>query len=133
MTEKILQTKKNGMPVLLLVLLGYVVAIAAAVAVGMAGVPGVLGNVVMGIAIVYMVLAWILLCGLKVLKPQEALVLTLFGNYIGTLKGEGFYWVNPFCTAVNPAAGSWPRCWARRRPTRPRQPPTAAKRSPSSG
>lgn len=106
MTEKILQTKKNGMPVLLLVLLGYVVAIAAAVAVGMAGVPGVLGNVVMGIAIVYMVLAWILLCGLKVLKPQEALVLTLFGNYIGTLKGEGFYWVNPFCTAVNPAAGT---------------------------
>ena len=64
MTEKILQTKKNGMPVLLLVLLGYVVAIAAAVAVGMAGVPGVLGNVVMGIAIVYMVLAWILLFGL---------------------------------------------------------------------
>ena len=111
MTEKILQTKKNGMAVLLLVLVGYVVAIAAAAAAGMAGVPGLegvpgmVGNVVLGIAIVYMVLAWILLCGLKVLKPQEALVLTLFGNYIGTLKGEGFYWVNPFCTAVNPAAG----------------------------
>ena len=44
--------------------------------------------------------------GLKVLKPEEALVLTLFGDYIGTLKGEGFYWVNPFCTAVNPAAGT---------------------------
>ncbi len=42
--------------------------------------------------------------GLKVLKPQEALVLTLFGNYVGTLKDDGFYWVNPFCTAVNPAA-----------------------------
>ena len=112
MTEKILQTKKNGMAVLLLVLVGYVVAIAAAAAAGMAGVPGLegvpgmVGNVVLGIAIVYMVLAWILLCGLKVLKPQEALVLTLFGNYIGTLKGEGFYWVNPFCTAVNPAAGT---------------------------
>ena len=39
-----------------------------------------------------------------VLKPQEALVLTLFGNYIGTLKGEGFYFVNPFCVGVNPAA-----------------------------
>ncbi len=38
------------------------------------------------------------------LGPQEALVLTLFGNYIGTLKGEGFYFVNPFCVAVNPAA-----------------------------
>lgn len=106
MTEKIMQTKKNGMAVLLLVLLGYVVAIAAAAAAGMAGVPGIVGNVVMGVAIAYMALAWILLCGLKVLKPQEALVLTLFGNYIGTLKGEGFYWVNPFCTAVNPAAGT---------------------------
>lgn len=106
MTEKIIQTKKNGMLVLLLVLLGYVAAIAAAAAMGMAGVPGIVGNVVMGVAIAYMALAWILLCGLKVLKPQEALVLTLFGNYIGTLKGEGFYWVNPFCTAVNPAAGT---------------------------
>ena len=26
-------------------------------------------------------------------------------RYYGTLKGAGFYWVNPFCTAVNPAAG----------------------------
>ena len=106
MTEKIIQTKKNGMLVLLLVLLGYVAAIAAAAAAGMAGVPGIVCNVVLGVAIAYMALAWILLCGLKVLKPQEALVLTLFGNYIGTLKGEGFYWVNPFCTAVNPAAGT---------------------------
>ena len=42
--------------------------------------------------------------GLRILKPQEALVLTLFGKYVGTLKGEGFYAVNPFCVAVNPAA-----------------------------
>ena len=54
----------------------------------------------------YAVAGIFLLCGLKVLKPQEALVLTLFGDYIGTLKGQGFYWVNPFCTAVNPAAGT---------------------------
>ncbi|HAG13459.1 MAG TPA: hypothetical protein DCG49_06310, partial [Ruminococcus sp.] len=40
------------------------------------------------------------------LKPQEALVLTLFGKYIGTLKEDGFYWVNPFCTAFNPAAAT---------------------------
>ena len=38
------------------------------------------------------------------LKPQEALVLTLFGKYIGTLKEHGFYYVNPFCSAINPAA-----------------------------
>lgn len=38
------------------------------------------------------------------LGPQEALVLTLFGRYVGTLKGDGFYFVNPFCVSVNPAA-----------------------------
>lgn len=47
----------------------------------------------------------ILFLGLKILKPNEALVLTLFGRYHGTLKGAGFYFVNPFCAAVNPAAG----------------------------
>ena len=55
-------------------------------------------------AMIWIMGSWILIPGLKVLKPQEALVLTLFGKYIGTLKGEGFYYVNPFCTAVNPAA-----------------------------
>lgn len=44
--------------------------------------------------------------GLKVLKPNEALVLTLFGRYYGTLKGEGFFFVNPFVVSVNPAAST---------------------------
>ena len=48
----------------------------------------------------------ILFAGLKTLKPNEAIVLTLFGKYIGTLRGAGFYWVNPFCIAVNPTVGS---------------------------
>lgn len=30
--------------------------------------------------------------------------MTLFGKYIGTLKDDGFYYVNPFCSSVNPAA-----------------------------
>ncbi|MDR3767342.1 MAG: SPFH domain-containing protein [Butyricicoccus sp.] len=47
---------------------------------------------------------WLLFAGIKVLGPNEALVLTLFGKYIGTLKGEGIFFVNPFCSAVNPAA-----------------------------
>jgi regulator of protease activity HflC (stomatin/prohibitin superfamily) len=41
--------------------------------------------------------------GLKILKPQEALVLTLFGKYTGTLREAGFYFVNPFSSSVNPA------------------------------
>ena len=48
----------------------------------------------------------VIFAGLKILKPNEGLVLTLFGRYHGTLRGAGFYWVNPFCTAVNPAAGA---------------------------
>ena len=56
------------------------------------------------ITILILALGWIPLLGLKVLKPQEALVLTLFGNYIGTLKENGFYFVNPFCVGVNPAS-----------------------------
>ena len=47
----------------------------------------------------------VIFIGLKVLKPNEAYVLTLFGRYYGTLRGAGFFWVNPFCVAVNPAAG----------------------------
>ena len=105
MTEKILNKNKNGMAVLLLVILGYIAGIAGVIFMAAFGyfldwlfVP------VMAILIAWLALGWILLCGLKVLKHQEALVLTLFGKYVGTLKGEGFYWVNPFCTAVNPAA-----------------------------
>ena len=41
-------------------------------------------------------------CGFKVMKPNEALVLTFFGKYVGTLKNDGFFFVNPFCTAVSP-------------------------------
>lgn len=57
------------------------------------------------IAMLYVcIIGPILYGGLKVLKPNEALVLTLFGKYCGTLKGEGFFFVNPFVSALNPAA-----------------------------
>ena len=41
--------------------------------------------------------------GIKVLKPQEAFVFTLFGKYHGTLRGPGIFFVNPFCTAFVPS------------------------------
>ena len=103
MTEKVLQSKKNGMLVLIAVILLYIVA-ALGTAIGVALSDSIIGIVIMVICIAYLCLGWIILCGLKVLKPQEALVLTLFGKYIGTLKNEGFYFVNPFCSAINPAA-----------------------------
>ena len=107
MQEKILNTKKNGMPMLLLSIALYAAAILCIVFGGVLmddGKP--LGLALLIPGIVWVLVGWVLFCGLKVLKPQEALVLTLFGKYIGTLKGEGFYFVNPFCTGVNPAAAT---------------------------
>lgn len=53
------------------------------------------------------VMAGSFLCvGFKVLNPNEALVLTLFGKYYGTLKNDGFDWTNIFCSAINPGAES---------------------------
>jgi len=48
----------------------------------------------------------LLYIGLKIIKPNEAMVLTLFGKYVGTIKKEGFFYVNPFCVGVNPAQGT---------------------------
>jgi len=96
MKEIELKKSNNGMAVLTAVCVLYLCALVAVI---------ISGNVVLDIlACAWMALGWILLLGLKVLKPQEALVLTLFGKYVGTLKSEGFYFVNPFCVAVNPAA-----------------------------
>ena len=105
MKEKVLNNKKNGMAMLLLFSALYLAAIGLVVLAGVKLDDGRMGFVpVMVLGILWMSVGWIPFCGLKVLKPQEALVLTLFGKYIGTLKEDGFYFVNPFCVAVNPAA-----------------------------
>ena len=102
MKEIVLNNRKNGMLMLLLTIFLYVAAILYTIT--FFAFPRSTMIPLLILSLVVLALGWILLLGLKVLKPQEALVLTLFGKYVGTLKGEGFYWVNPFCTAVNPAA-----------------------------
>lgn len=108
MEEKILQKKKNGMAMLVLFAILYVMgilAIVGGIAINVnANRAEVSGTVLIVVGILYVALGWIPFCGLHVLKPQEAAVLTLFGKYIGSLKGDGFYFVNPFCSMVNPAA-----------------------------
>ena len=94
MNELTLTNKKHGMAVLLLTLLLYVAAVVLLI---FAAAEELFPLMV--VCIIYLCLGWLILPGLKVLGPQEALVLTLFGNYVGTLKGEGFYFVNPFCTS----------------------------------
>ena len=89
----------NGWIMLAVVIVGFLGGVAGAIAgavitEGAGFIPGA----------ILMLIAIICIPGFKVLAPNEALVFTLFGKYHGTLKKDGFYFVNPFCTSVNPAA-----------------------------
>lgn len=106
--EKIIKAK-SGWAVLILSILLYVADIFALGICGMKmennyGEVSGLYVALFVLTMIYVCLGWIWWLGLKVIGPNEALVLTLFGKYIGTLKDEGFFYVNPFCAAVNPAA-----------------------------
>jgi len=48
------------------------------------------------ITILFVILGIFVFTGLMVVDPNESRVLILFGNYNGTIKNNGFYWVNPF-------------------------------------
>ncbi len=114
MKEKIYTKKKLGIPMLIVVPLLFLVS-SAGFACGVihmtdidetgAAVNPVLLAVFIA-SLVLFVFSCILCAGFKLINPNEALVLTLFGKYKGTLKDPGFYYVNPFCTAFNPAAGT---------------------------
>ena len=104
--EEILLRPANGWPALILSSIAYLASFGLLIAAAFlmeaevysAGIPLLI------VSLLYMCFGWIWFLGLKVIRPGEALVLTLFGKYIGSVKTEGFYFVNPFCQAVNPAA-----------------------------
>ena len=80
MKEIELKGKKHGMLVLIFTLLLLFAATAGAIYGGImienGGSP-----VICIVSIVLLCIGWLPLCGLRVLKPQEALVITLFGKY----------------------------------------------------
>ncbi len=108
--EEIRPKALKGMPVLLL----NIALMLAAVAVLIWGIRTVTtpekttaGIILIVAGSLYLfIIGPVVFVGLKVLKPNEALVLTLFGKYYGTLRGEGFFFVNPFVSAVNPVVAS---------------------------
>ena len=106
MQEKVLENKKNGMAFLVVFILLYLAAIAGFIfgCYLMEAAFSAAALILLIVGAAWMLVGWIPFMGLKVLKPQEALVLTLFGRYVGTLKNDGFYFVNPFCSSMNPAA-----------------------------
>ena len=104
MKEKQLKARP-GMPILFLTIILYLVAI------GLVVLGAILlererniGALPLVLGILWLVVGIVPFFGLKVLKPNEALVLTLFGRYTGTLREPGFFFVHPFSVAVNPAA-----------------------------
>lgn len=114
-TERII-TKKNGMSMLLTNLAGIILSVVILVAgimlcasektVIAKDADTALGVVLIIAATILFTVCCILFAGLKSVNPNEALVFTLFGTYYGTIREEGFYWVNPFVSAVNPTAKS---------------------------
>lgn len=99
--EKIITGRKIGMAVLVATTLLMIAAVLFLIFSIVAD-----NGFVMIISAVWLCIGWIPYMGLKTVKPQEALVLTLFGDYYGTLVGPGFFFVNPFVASFNPAAST---------------------------
>ena len=59
----------------------------------------VLGAMAYILGVVGLVLTFFILAGVKQLEPNEARVMVFFGEYKGTFRRTGFYWVNPFLEA----------------------------------
>lgn len=100
--EKVLKAK-SGMQVLLLALALHILSVAILINGIMRINRGESGVLFILVGVAYVILGFIPYAGLKIIRPQEALVLTLFGEYKGTLKDTGFYFVNPFSSGLNPA------------------------------
>lgn len=94
--------EKNGWAMLFLCILVFAVLLGIILSVGNEA-SALIALTAIGVILFFVFI--LLLKGFKLLQPNEAFVLTLFGKYYGTMKREGFFWVNPFCTAVNPAKG----------------------------
>lgn len=108
--EKKAKTKSGGL-YLLLDLLGWIADVAAFVfGIILMVESAEKGTVLIGIGVTLLVVSILGLvgmiiatCGFHIIQPNQAMVFTLFGKYYGTVKEPGFYYVNPFCSAVGPA------------------------------
>jgi regulator of protease activity HflC (stomatin/prohibitin superfamily) len=81
----------NGLLALVL-LLGALLACAVLLISGIATQQGllVLPAILCGVVILF------LLSGIFIVNPNEAKVMVLFGQYAGSVRQQGIYWVNPF-------------------------------------
>ena len=104
--EKILKPA-SGLIALVIIIAVLLVSIAAMIMGGVLmdefdnytlGVPSLVCGIIVCIA------SCVAFGGLKIVNPNEALVLSLFGKYYGTIYENGFWYVNPFSSAIYPQA-----------------------------
>lgn len=104
--EKILKPQK-GVPVLVALIILLIVSVALMIVGGIIaenynndafGIAGVI------VGITLLTGSCICFGGLKLVNPNEALVLGLFGQYYGTIYESGYWFVNPFASAIYPQA-----------------------------
>ena len=54
------------------------------------------GLLLMLLSVALFIMAIVVSCGFFTLQPGQARVCVLFGDYVGTVRDEGFHWANPF-------------------------------------
>ncbi len=93
MVKEIERSGARGGPMLLLIFLGFAASVWLFIRAGQhqSAASGIAGALVL-------LASFLSLFGLIVVSPNEAKVLLLFGEYRGTVKKDGWYWVNPFFT-----------------------------------
>jgi len=98
MTTEKLAPQKNGLPFLFLFIL-MILACITSFFYGIVNFDYVYySEIFILVPIPSLIITIFLMAGLFTVEPNEARVLILFGNYIGTEKGTGFRWANPFIT-----------------------------------
>jgi regulator of protease activity HflC (stomatin/prohibitin superfamily) len=89
------EIERKGAPgLLMLVVIIALIGVAALVFIRSVDNPENPLGIVAGLLL--FILAMVMVGGLVVVNPNEARVLILFGNYVGSLTRDGFWWVNPF-------------------------------------
>ncbi len=103
--EKSIKTA-NGYLMLFLVIVLTILTSAAMVlsSIAFSHVSEAQAGVYMTLSVIAFTFVMIMFNGFKIVRPNEAIVFTVFGKYAGTLEKSGFFYVNPFCSSVG--AGS---------------------------
>ncbi len=98
----------SGFTALLLILCGLAASVFLIVAgsILLSRFRPVFGGFTLTLGILLFTALCIMLAGFHIINPNEALVMTLFGKYYGTIKKGGFYYTNPFAAGFNPAISS---------------------------